>query len=144
MGTNYYFKQKENLTGEGIHIGKSSSGWCFSLHVVPEQGINALEDWKRYFTIEGSVIVDEYSRELTVSEMLNVIENRSSEQALNEDWFNELKSKPWGAPYTSFHDYLDKNYAELGPNNLLRHKIDGTSCVGYGEGTWDYIDGVFS
>jgi len=31
-----------------------------------------------------------------------------------------------------------------GPNELLRHKIDGTFCIGHGPGTYDYLIGYFS
>ena len=36
------------------------------------------------------------------------------------------------------------NYAEPGPNGLVRAKINGVHCIGHGEGTWDYITGEFS
>ena len=67
MGTNYYSVKRDiehlvmmdfydlhercyDLDGNDVlHIGKSSSGWCFSLHVIPEQGINSLQDWVKLF-----------------------------------------------------------------------------------------------
>lgn len=50
MGTNYYLHTKPDCEccGRGfepLHIGKSSGGWCFSLHVMPEDNINTLDDW---------------------------------------------------------------------------------------------------
>lgn len=64
MGTNYYLKPKPceccGRTDEGLHIGKSSAGWCFSLHVIPEEGINGLDDWKSRFDEPGVQIVNEY------------------------------------------------------------------------------------
>jgi hypothetical protein len=39
---------------------------------------------------------------------------------------------------------LGKNGAVMGPNNLFRSKIDNRFCIGYGEGTWDYVIGDFS
>jgi hypothetical protein len=56
MGTNYYSVRRgvEELDSDAfwalrdedsddcLHIGKSSLGWCFSLHVIPERGINTL------------------------------------------------------------------------------------------------------
>ena len=41
MGTNYYLHKKPPCEACGhepapLHIGKSSGGWCFSLHVIPE------------------------------------------------------------------------------------------------------------
>lgn len=46
--------------------------------------------------------------------------------------------------YRDLNHFLEMNNAELGPNNLLRHKIDGQFCIGHGEGTWDYCIGDFS
>jgi len=140
MGTNFYFKQKENLTGEGLHIGKSSGGWCFSLHVIPEMGINNLEDWKRYFAIEGSKIFDEYGTEHTIEEMLDRIENRAWESRTTEE---DIKNNSFMSCYKNLDDFLEKNNAIQGPNNLLRHRVDGSHCIGNGEGTWDYITGEF-
>jgi hypothetical protein len=51
-------------------------------------------------------------------------------------------------PCTWDQERLDRNYAEPGPNNLVRHRLDleerGQGCVRHGEGTWDYITGEFS
>jgi len=52
MGTNYYLYPASPCKAcgrsyEAKHIGKSSAGWCFLLHVIPEEGINDLEDWKK-------------------------------------------------------------------------------------------------
>ena len=58
------------------HIGKSSFGWCFSLHVYPEEGIDSLSDWIRLFAHEGSIVFDEYGREIDAHEMMKVITER--------------------------------------------------------------------
>lgn len=39
---------------------------------------------------------------------------------------------------------LSLSRAEIGPNNLLRSRVDGVNCIGHGEGTWDLIAGEFS
>jgi len=48
MGTNYYLVKNERppcpccertYVQERLHIGKSSGGWCFALHVIPEMGM---------------------------------------------------------------------------------------------------------
>ena len=36
MGTNYYLNDR--------HIGKSSAGWYFALHIYPEENINSLDE----------------------------------------------------------------------------------------------------
>ena len=89
MGTNYYSIDRalddgfdfntfwENKGTEGIlHIGKSSGGWCFSLHVVPERGINSLNDWIEPFLSPDRRIINEYQEDVTWTEMLNIITKR--------------------------------------------------------------------
>jgi len=138
MGTNYYLKTEMceccGLHDESntMHIGKSSYGWCFSLHVGKwlndlEDGPEAhnLEDWQALWNRDGWVIVDEERRTVTPEEMLSIITERS---------------RP--TPPTGF-DY-HRNSAEPGPNNLARHRIDGNRCLGHGDGTYDYIAGEFS
>lgn len=89
MGTNYYWHAKPrcptcNRCDDPIHIGKSSCGWVFSLHVGhtaylgedDEPSINSLEDWKELFARPGSFIEDEYRDVVTVEEMLSTITER--------------------------------------------------------------------
>jgi hypothetical protein len=98
MGTNFYLKKlsvcphcgnelssPESEPAEGLHIGKSSAGWCFSLHVYPdgkgEHQIKDLPDWIPLFEKYG--VIDEYGRERTVTEMVDVITKRSHPKGLN-------------------------------------------------------------
>ncbi len=65
MGTNYYYHKQEackccGRNDEPVHIGKSSGGWCFSMHIDEYEGIKNYDDWKKLFEIEGSYIEDEY------------------------------------------------------------------------------------
>ena len=140
MGTNYYVEPEPPCPhcGRGygqIHIGKSSGGWCFALHVIPAEdaefmdgvpdcGIISLADWQHFW--EGGRIVDEYGRPYTAEEMLKVITERKWERRAPDDF-----------------DYAG-NEAEPGPAGLVRHRIDGRHCVGHGAGTWDMIRGEFS
>ncbi len=140
MGTNYYLTNEsekphcDNCTCfPRLHIGKSSAGWCFSLHVIPESGINSLDDWKRKFSEPGAVIYSEYDKVVSVENMLQNIEGRSSN--------NDFEKRP--AMYATWLDFHRQNDSQPGPNNLLRHKI-GRHCIGHGEGTWDLIPGEFS
>lgn len=127
MGTNYYLETPAcPHCGRGdrpLHIGKSSGGWCFGLHVIPEQGLSSLEDWRARWGAEGTTIRDEYGQEVTAAEMERVITQRS-----------------W--PHVPGGDTLRS--IVRGPNNLMRAPVDGVLCIGHGPGTWDLIAGDFS
>jgi hypothetical protein len=132
MGTNYYLKKnicKCCNRYDELHIGKSSVGWCFSLHVIPEQGINNLDCWRSEFAAPGTEIRDEYNEPVTVDDMVNIITKRVR-WAGGEPWDMEM---------------MRQNHAEPGPNGLVRHAVSESSrCIGHGEGTYDYITGDFS
>lgn len=126
MGTNYYHevvKCEHCGATERTHVGKSSGGWCFSLHVYPERGINDILDWSR--VAETGLIFDEYGVEIPWAALHEAITNRH-----------------WDSP-EDYKGYLD-NHATPGPNGLARHRVDGEHCIGHGSGTWDYIVGEFS
>lgn len=151
MGTNYYLRTpnildqakavlakamnatsvrdvKEALTeiddlDDRLHIGKSSGGWCFALHVMPEEGITSLEDWIPL--LKARTIEDEYGQVISFDEMMDVITNRS------------------GRAKSDNFDYA-RNHAIPGPNNLARHRLMKDHCIGHGDGTWDLIVGSFS
>jgi len=131
MGTNYYWYPKPPCPHCGreydeIHIGKSSGGWCFSLHVIPEEGIDSLADWQDKWKGIESFIKDEYGQEVGKNQMTAIITERScGPSKVDQQWY-------------------DDNCAEPGPNGLARHRIDGRYCIGHGEGTWDYLVGEFS
>jgi hypothetical protein len=139
LGTNYYSVKRGvdyeadshwDLRGteEFIHIGKSSLGWCFSLHVVPEFRINTYEDWVRMFIDPDRIIISEYNEVIPYTKMISIITARARPD-----------------PCTWDAEKLERNYAELGPGNLVRHRIDPENgCVGHGEGSYDYITGEFS
>lgn len=84
MGTNYYYQTVgtdpcphcgRGDNGEELHIGKSSVGWAFSLHIIPERRINTLEDWQKLWA-SGGRIFDEYGQSFTPEEMLEKITQR--------------------------------------------------------------------
>lgn len=130
MSTNYYWTRVLGFTGfkhDELHIGKSSSGWCFALRVYPEHGIYDLKDWERTWAVTGSMIFDEYGSTVTTEEMRRYVTNRIAvHQGFDED-------------------FLRRNYAEPGPLGLLRHRISNENgCVGHGIGTWDCVIGDFS
>lgn len=138
MGTNYYLLKNTcpcDRSDEPKHVGKSSWGWHFSLHVIPEEGVNDLKDWKKLFKEKGTYIEDEYGRKVSIRKLVDVITKRKGSK--------EKDVYPWG-DYKNEADALEKNHAEKGLDNLWRHKVDGQHCIGHGEGTWDLITGEFS
>lgn len=148
MGTNYYMKKSGacpccKREHETLHIGKSSAGWCFALHVMPERGINDLEDWQKLWNEPGVTIETEYGEQVTAEEMTQVVTQRSRDKSVDE----VFRDKPslfrhW---YTDPEDFYNRNGAIPGPNNLLRRRIDSFGhCVKHGAGTWDCIEGEFS
>ena len=133
MGTNYYFTPPHagpcehcgrSDSSEELHIGKSSGGWCFSLHIIPEKGINDLEDWVKLFPT--GKIRDEYGQAVTAEDMVNEITKRS---------------RP-GVPLRDPGFHYNNN-SEEGPHGLVRHRI-GAYCTKHGAGTWDCMPGEFS
>ena len=127
MGTNYYHRTILcDKCGHYVkkHIGKSSGGWCFGLHVYPDEHINDLQEWE--FLWQTGEIFDEYGEKITPAEMKSIITERGWKgSGLDKTWFSQ-------------------NSAEPGPNGLARSKIDGHHCIGNGAGTWDLVVGNFS
>jgi hypothetical protein len=136
MGCNYYVSHEPPCPtcghgGDDLHIGKSSAGWCFGLHVIPELGLIDLPQWQEFW--RGKKIRDEYDKPITEAEMLSVITNRSRPPRETTPFM-----------YEDWKDFHDQNHSEEGPNNLIRSRVDGSHCVGHGAGTWDLIAGEFS
>lgn len=80
MGTNYYWHEGENSpcklcgksNGRTLHIGKSSFGWVFNLHLYKDAGPRDLVDWLRAIRSPGSTITNEYGDVITADEMLGI------------------------------------------------------------------------
>lgn len=136
MGMNYYWhNNKKEFSSLVIHIGKSSYGWHFQLHVYPELNLITLEDWKYLFDKKSSCIKNEDGTIFSKEDMIQIISKRLSKRDTKEFWH------PF---YSSEKEFFNKNYAEYGYNGLIRSKIDNIHCIGHGDGTWDYIVGDFS
>ena len=133
MGMNFYLCFNAcphcGRSDDRLHIGKSSFGWCFALHVYPELGINSLDDWRQRWMEPGAAILDEADRVLLPEEMLEWISDRAGS----------------GSPIVD-DAWLSANHAELGPHDLVRTPIDGKHCIGHApnNGTWDLLIGEFS
>jgi hypothetical protein len=146
MGTNFYLHPQADCKCcgrpfEPLHIGKSSAGWCFSLHVIPEEGIISLDDWRVRWSLPGAIIRNEYGETISPEQMESTIAERSYSK--KGDWESEW----WGGAFQrcrSEEHFHQMNNSERGPNFLLRHRVDGRHCIGHGSGTYDYIAGQFS
>lgn len=129
MGTNYYLTEDVcpccKRGSERLHIGKSSAGWCFGLHVDPDNGLSSLGAWVQRWSAPNARIMDEYGVEVTPEEMLRIITERQ------------------GRPGVWTDRELALNGAVSGPNGLARHAI-GRYCSGHGDSTYDLCTGEFS
>ena len=91
MGTNYYYHE-DSVCGacghskaddeEGLHIGKSSAGWVFKLHIYPQDGVSSLNNWADYFERSRSIIKNEYGDTISPFEMLRIITCRAGPESL--------------------------------------------------------------
>ena len=72
------------------------------------------------------MIQNEYGNVVTPDDMLEIITERWRDTPPSEEYIRS------------------SDYAMPGPNNLLRHPVDGRFCIGHGEGTWDLMLGEFS
>ena len=131
MGTNYYLHDETDkcahcghVPKESWHIGKSSAGWCFALHVYPESWEEgkpkSLADWQAEWSKPGRVIRDEYGSAVTPEEMMDCITNRR--------WKREVWQR------------LD--YARQGPHGLWRSTYNASAPDD--DGTYDLVTGYFS
>jgi hypothetical protein len=132
MGTNYYAQGYGPCpicghTPAPLHIGKSSAGWCFSLHVIPELGLHDWPDWEDYLAQPRVTITDEYQDTMSLEDLRLVV-----------------MARQWPADRTQSATWYAENAAEPGPAGLARARVDGRHCVGHGAGTWDLICGEFS
>lgn len=80
LGTNYYLWadccQECGRSDRKLHIGKASGGWAFALHVIPEEGLNTLEDWKALWAQPNAVIFNEYDDVISSEDLLRIIVQR--------------------------------------------------------------------
>lgn len=155
MGTNYYLQEKVcdhcGRRGHRMHIGKSSMGWCFALHVrkspdwwdeddSDDDRLKLPSDllgWTVLFADTRYEIVDEYGRKISAVEMYQTIADRGSREPREDAGYQ-------AHGYRDLEHFLASNHAQVGPNNLLRHRILEGHCIGHGNGTYDLITGEFS
>lgn len=98
MGTNWYLVKREMVPdilagtlqlpydhwtaasrthGTGIlHIGKSSGGWRFALHVMPKHGIHDFMDWMAMAIDPEWVVINEYCNIINYVELIRLVAYR--------------------------------------------------------------------
>lgn len=90
MGTNYYAVKKEpHVFDRELHIGKSSIGWRFLFHDCEEfHTYPQFVKWADEHIRTGEyVLLDEYDKEHTVDELLDLIERKQEEGKNNPENF---------------------------------------------------------
>lgn len=136
MGTNYYLHAPKCLhcgkeAEEPLHLGKSSAGWCFSLHLYPEKDLHDWADMWSYIHYkteeEDYGIRNEYGDPIDSALFFSIVWDRKGQS-------EKLCDKQW----------LKDNYATIGPYGLARHVLHPGHCIGHGDGPFDYIIGDFS
>lgn len=133
MGENYFLTIGNDKTcyhcghttkTKKLHIGKSSVGWCFGLHVEVDDPTHPMDltEWRVAF--EDGVITNEYDDVISRNEMLDKITKRSCS---------------YGTPT---EQWLQENNAVIGPGSLVRHQL-GDYCIAHGDSTYDLLAGWF-
>jgi hypothetical protein len=80
MGINYYVETQPPCDHCGrafpvIHIGKSSAGWCFGLHVYDDGILPATwREWQSF--VKDRVIRNEYREVVTENDLTDVVTKR--------------------------------------------------------------------
>lgn len=91
MGTNFYLISKDpqhdcehcgtkKVLKDKLHIGKSSFGWRFALHYVPNLGLIDWASWSLFIESKPDyVIEDEYGRDVDLQSLKKTVCERPGE-----------------------------------------------------------------
>ena len=99
MGTNYYAVPKKPTVANALHIGKSSCGWKFLFQEVnkyncefdEELEIHTYEQWEKFLKENKDIVIlDEYDKEISVNEFLELVNKKQLEE--NKDDFAYAKN----------------------------------------------------
>jgi hypothetical protein len=101
MGTNYYLHQRPDCECCGrsfvpLHIGKSSAGWAFALHVIPEDRIESLDDWRALWGAPGAYIKNEYGERIPIADMELIVTVRNHPRGLRRSDLDGLRCIGYG------------------------------------------------
>ena len=108
MSINFYFKHQSCVScghgKEDLHIGKSSGGYAFGLHIYPSLNICTLEDWLMYMRIFPGKIFDGYGFERSLEELIDTITRRPLEWQHRPEEYLRVVNGP------GTYDYLDFDF----------------------------------
>lgn len=81
MGTNYY--ARINICKccnrfDELHIGKSSAGWTFSFHSIPERELVCWQDWYIFLNEPNVKIFNECGEEITSDNFIELVNSKKS------------------------------------------------------------------
>ena len=65
-----------HMMPETLHIGKSSWGWTFSLHVIPEKGLECWRDWEEVL-VGSRRIYNEEGEDVSLEELRETVLHRA-------------------------------------------------------------------
>ena len=111
----------------GLHIGKSSYGWIFGLHVFPDLGLNTYEDWEKL--LPYGKIRDEYMEPHTCYQFVEML----------YDKVNRAKKQPPREENT-----LSPNDSFVCPESNLFRRKGHDFIVNNTHPLCDYLTGYFS
>ena len=118
MGTNYYLRTNEPCTEEHkidpaetnwccyntgnklLHIGKSSYGWTFSWHAIPEEKLTTSDEW--YERLKDGEIWNEYGERVTYEYFKDLVESKEASDLNHTTYCREAQDLS-----TQNHGYKD-------------------------------------
>jgi hypothetical protein len=126
MGTNYYVKSERcnccDHKPDDFHIGKSSYGWYFTMHVT--YTITNFQDMLIFLVDNRYNIYNEYGDKVELEDIIRTICCRSGNNTAENYYENSI-------------------YCELGQYGLVKFKV-GFGCIGSSEiNPIDYVPGDF-
>ena len=167
---NHYYPSMEVLRNSPeycitLHIGKNSAGWNFGMRTYSSHGIKTLDDWKKFFALPDSYIVDECDDKISTELFLEIITQKKVakwdeyssaaeyEAASVKRWNNhyneeEEEDKKTGYPVFRMYTHPVKNYDDIlrdygavrGGRGLLGRKSDQYFTIIHIEGeSYDLI-----
>lgn len=130
MGCSYYAELPD---GARLHIGKSSGGWSFLLHVIPDRDLNSLADWRAFLERPDVEIFDCEDTFMDSAGLIDVITERADFVVGD---LRRQRSSEW---QFQNHAFFDERF------KLARPVVGGSGgCIRNGDGPYDLIVGDFS